>query len=98
MKAAIWALIGFGFLFVLASGFAGITPLVIGLAMIGGGLFLGFRPGGILRKERAIENWSALLNGACIEDGKQRADDFYKDYPSSWLPRKLLISGLKDNT
>jgi hypothetical protein len=52
---------------------------ILGLLMIVAGLILGFRPGGILRKERAIDNWSVLLDEACMADGRERADNFYKD-------------------
>jgi hypothetical protein len=80
MKAAILVLLGFGFLLLLASRFFGGVPvLLFGLAMIVGGLFLGSRPGGIFRKERAIDNWSVLVDEACIADGRERADNFYKD-------------------
>jgi hypothetical protein len=79
MKAAIWLLMGFGVLLLFASVFGGIAPLLIGLFMIAGGLFLGFRLGGILRKERTIENWSVLIDEACVEDGHSRADNLYKD-------------------
>jgi hypothetical protein len=80
MKGAIVVLLAFGLLLLISSRFFGITPLFIGLAMIAGGLFLGLRPGGILRKERAIDNWSVLLDEACIENGDSRTpDNFYKD-------------------
>jgi hypothetical protein len=70
MKAAIWFLVGFGLLLMIASNFfGGVFVLLLGLAMIAGGLFLGFRPGGILRKERIIDNWSVLIDEACIENG-----------------------------
>jgi hypothetical protein len=81
MKAAIWFLMGFGLLLLIASNFfGGVFVLLLGLAMIAGGLFLGFRPGGILRKERIIDNWSVLLDEACIENGdSQTPDKVYKD-------------------
>lgn len=82
MKAAIWLLVGFGLLLLIASRFLGIVPLLIGLAMIAGGLFLGLRPGGILRKERAIDTWSVLLDEACMADGRERADQLYKNIAS----------------
>jgi hypothetical protein len=56
--------------------------LLLGLAMIAGGLFLGFRPGGILRKERAIDNWSVLVDEACMADGRERTDQLYKNIAS----------------
>jgi hypothetical protein len=81
MKAAIWFLVGFGLLLLIASNFfGGVFVLLLGLAMIAGGLFLGFRPGGILRKERIIDNWAALIDEACIENGdSQTPDKLYKD-------------------
>jgi multisubunit Na+/H+ antiporter MnhC subunit len=53
MKAAIVALFGFGFFLLVAAKFFGIVLLIIGLAIIGGGLCLEIRPGGILGKESA---------------------------------------------
>jgi hypothetical protein len=79
MKAAILFLVGFGLLLLIASNFfGGIPVLLFGLAMIGGGLFLGFRPGGILRKERTIENWAVLVDEACMADGRERADQLLR--------------------
>jgi hypothetical protein len=80
MKAAVLFLVVFGVLLMIASNFfGGVFVLLLGLAMIGGGLFLGFRPGGILRKERIIDTWAHLIDDACIDDGRQRAENFYKD-------------------
>jgi hypothetical protein len=86
MKVAIWFLVGFGLLLIIASNFfGGVFVLLLGLAMIAGGLFLGFRPGGILRKERIIkeriiDEWGVLLDEACIENGdSQTPDKFYKE-------------------
>ena len=79
MKGAIWALIIFGLLLLMASNFFGVTPGIIGLLMIGGGLFLGLRPGGILRKESTIDTWGALIDEACVDDGKERADTMYRE-------------------
>ena len=43
MRAAIWFLMGFGLLLMLASTFfGGVFVLLLGLAMIAGSLFLGF--------------------------------------------------------
>jgi hypothetical protein len=55
MKGVIWALLVFGFLLVWSANFFGITPGLIGLVMMAGALFLGLRPGGILRKESTID-------------------------------------------
>src|SRR5919106_5901629 len=86
MKAMIWGLMGFAvflffisiFISLFSRGF-GFILLLISLGMIGYVLYLGFRPGGILRKERVIETWSVLLDEACVENGHRRADDFYSD-------------------
>jgi hypothetical protein len=94
MKAAIWVLIGFGLLLLMASNFFGITPGLLGLAMIAGGLFLGLRPGGILRKESTIDTWGALLDEACVDDGHERADKqiicTVKSRSSLTLPRPQI--------
>jgi hypothetical protein len=83
MKAGILFLVGFGLLLMLGSNFfGGVFVLLLGLAMIAGGLFLGFRPGGILRKERAIDNWSVLVDEACMADGRERTDQLYKNIAS----------------
>jgi hypothetical protein len=86
MKAVIWGLMGLAIFFFFLSIFIGFFSrgfgsvlLLLSLAMIAGGLFLGFRPGGILRKERIIDTWAHLIDEACIDDGRQRADTLYKD-------------------
>jgi len=79
MKGAILVLIGFGLLLLIASRFLGVVPLLIGLALIAGGLFLGLRPGGILWKESTIDTWATLLDEACLDDGRERADTMYRE-------------------
>ena len=81
MKAAIWFLVGFGLLLMIGSNFfGGVVVLLLGLAMIAGGLFLAFRPGGILRKERIIDNWNVLIDDACMVNGHSPTPDkVYKD-------------------
>jgi hypothetical protein len=67
----------------LPAGFsAAFQSCLSGLALIAGGLFLGFRPGGILRKERAIDNWSVLLDEACMADGHERTEQLYNNIAS----------------
>ena len=39
----------------------GFVP-ILGLIMLVAGVTLGYRPSGILRKERAIEEWSVLVD------------------------------------
>jgi hypothetical protein len=89
MKAAILFLVGFGLLLLIASNFfGGIPVLLFGLAMIAGGLFLGFRPGGILRKERTIENWAVLIDEACMnlsQNSLRKADTSVKPVAESGI-------------
>ena len=67
MKAAIWFLLVFGLLLMIGSRFfGGVVVLLLGLAMIAGGLFLAFRPNGILRKEKIIDSWNVLIDEACM--------------------------------
>jgi hypothetical protein len=85
MKPVIWALIGFG-LFLIVFGFfvslffqSATWFLWLGILTIAGGLFLGLRPGGILRKEATVDTWGALIDEACVDDGRQRADNLYRE-------------------
>jgi hypothetical protein len=89
MKAMIWGLMGAAFflwgLSVLVGFFSqslGGILFLISLVAIGFALYLGFRPGGILRKERAIDNWSVLIDEACMADGRERTDQLYKNIAS----------------
>lgn len=72
-RAEIWALIVFGVLFfligILSRGF-----LYLGLILIGAGLYLGLRTGGILRKDQVLDSWAML-----IENGKGRANEVFED-------------------
>jgi hypothetical protein len=86
---AIRLLILLGFFFFVVLGFISLIPFIgavipgfiplLGLIMIVVGVILGFRPGGILRKERAIEEWSVLIDEACMANGHDKADTLYKD-------------------
>ncbi len=72
-KAEIWALIIFGILFLLIGFVSGIFTY-LGLLLIGAGLYLGLRPGGILRKEQVLESWGML-----IENGQGKYDKVFQD-------------------
>ncbi len=72
-KAEIWALIIFGILFILIGFVSGIFTY-LGLLLIGAGLYLGLRPGGILRKEQVLESWGML-----IENGQGKYDKVFQD-------------------
>jgi hypothetical protein len=105
---AVRLLILFGLFLFVVLGFINLIPLLgvmipdilplLGLLMIIGGVILGFRPGGILRKERAIDNWSVLLDEACMADGHERADNFYKDIATFLDASEAQTSEYKDNT
>ncbi len=72
-KAEIWALIIFGILFLLLGFVSGIFTY-LGLLLIGAGLYLGLRPGGILRKEQVLEDWGTL-----IENAQGRSNEVFQD-------------------
>lgn len=54
----------------LATGNSGLV--ILGLLITGGALFWAFRPGGILRKESVLDNWSVL-----IESGQSHAPQIF---------------------
>ena len=58
-KAVIWFLVIFGFLFLLV-GIVSKFFLLVGLVMIGAGLYIGVGPDSILRKDQLINSWIAL--------------------------------------
>ncbi len=72
-KAQIWVLIIFGILFLLLGFVSGIFTY-LGLLLIGAGLYLGLRPGGILRKEQVLEDWGTL-----IENAQGRSNEVFQD-------------------
>ncbi len=73
-KAEIWALIIFGILFLLIGALLSDFLYYSGILLIGAGLYLGLRPGGILRKEQVLESWSIL-----IENGQGKYDEVFQD-------------------
>lgn len=73
-KAEIWALIVFGILFLLIGSFISSIFSYLGFLFIGAGLYLGLRPGGILRKEQVLESWGML-----IENGQGKYNDVFQD-------------------
>jgi hypothetical protein len=103
MKAVVWGLMGFAVFFFFLSIFIGFFSrgfgfilLLISFALIGGGIYLGFRPGDILRKERVIDTWSVLLDEACVENGHRRADEIFQDVltlPPKSVPVVVRVSG-----
>ncbi len=72
-KAEIWALIILGVLFLLIGFVSGIFTY-LGLLLIGAGLYLGLRPGGILRKEQVLESWGML-----IENGQGKYNEVFQN-------------------
>ncbi|KCZ70298.1 hypothetical protein ANME2D_03414 [Candidatus Methanoperedens nitroreducens] len=73
-KAQIWALIVFGTLLLLIGSFVSDILFYLGLILIGAGLYLGLRLGGILRKEQVLDSWGML-----IENGQGKFNEIFKD-------------------
>jgi hypothetical protein len=87
---AVWLLIVVGLFFMFFGLIVGLLfpsavwLLWIGTLLVVGGLIGGFLPGGTLRKERIIDNWNALIDEACIENGDtQTPDKLYTDISTS---------------
>ena len=76
-RTEIWALLVFGFFFLLIGIVSGIFTY-LGILLIGAGLYLGLRPGGILRKEQVLDNWGIL-----IENGQGRFNEVFQDTENS---------------
>jgi hypothetical protein len=72
-RTEIWALLVFGFFFLLIGIVSGIFAY-LGILLIGAGLYLGLRPGGILRKEQVLDSWGIL-----IENGLGRFNEVFQD-------------------
>jgi hypothetical protein len=62
-KGVIWILVVFGFFLMIFGIFSKIFVL-LGLAAIAIGIYLGLGPEGVLRKEQVYGSWSALIEGA----------------------------------
>jgi hypothetical protein len=88
--AAIRLLIILGLFLLLIVGIVSLIPFagglipsfvpMLALLMIIAGVIIGFRPNGILRKDRIIENWNVLIEEACMANGHSEAPDrVYKD-------------------
>lgn len=74
-KAIIWILIIIGLLLLVIGLVFDTTALwIIGLLMVVVGLYVGLRPGGILRKDEVIDSWTIL-----IEQGQGRAGEIFED-------------------
>ncbi len=74
-KAAIWALIGFGFFLFIVGGIFGKAVIwFIGLVMIVSGLYGGLGPDGILRKDQVLDTWATL-----IEKAQGRSETIFQD-------------------
>jgi hypothetical protein len=73
-KALIWALIIIGLILLIGGLASGeIAVWVIGLLVIAVALYLGLRPGGILRKDEVLDTWAIL-----IEKAQGRAEEIFK--------------------
>lgn len=96
-KALIWFLIGVGFLLLVIGVFSKFF-LIVGLCMIGAGLYFGLGPDGILRKDQVLDNWAILIEDA--QDNAnvilQDAECFVKDSkaPDIVMERKDIAPGI----
>ena len=98
-KALVGFLIGIGFiLFILGLLFGSTAAWVIGLLMLLGGLYLGLRPGGILRKDQVIDNWAILIGNAQgqAEQVLQETESLVKESkaPSLNMERRQMAPGI----
>lgn len=91
LKTIIKILVGLGILLLLLSAFIeSVGTLILAIIFLGVGLYLGLRPGGILRKEQVIDNWGVL-----IEDGQGKADEVFQDTENLIRETKAPAIGMK---
>lgn len=72
-KPVIWSFTAIGLFFILLGLFSK-TFFIVGLIVIGIGLYFGLGPDGILRKDQVFDTWSAL-----IESAQGKGPDVLKD-------------------
>ena len=91
LKTIIKILVGLGIIFLLLSAFIeSVGTLILAIIFLGVGLYLGLRPGGILRKEQVIDKWGVL-----IEDGQGKADEVFQDTENFIRETKAPAIGMK---
>ena len=91
LKTIIKILVGLGIIFLLLSAFIeSVGTLILAIIFLGVGLYLGLRPGGILRKEQVIDSWGVL-----IEDGQGKADEVFQDTENLIRETKAPAIGMK---
>ena len=91
LKTLIKILVGLGIIFLLLSAFIeDVGTLIWAIIFLGVGLYLGLRPGGILRKEQVIDSWGIL-----IEDGQGKADEVFQDTENHIRETKAPAIGMK---
>ena len=91
LKTIIKILVGLGIIFLLLSAFIeSVGTLILAIIFLGVGLYLGLRPGGILRKEQVIDKWGVL-----IEDGQGKADEVFQDTENLIRETKAPAIGMK---
>lgn len=98
-KAIIWLLLSTGLFFLFIGLLLGWKPLLLlGLVSIGGGLFLGLGPDGILRKDQILDSWANLISNG---EGKaqkifESTETFIKDNkaPLIDLEKRSVSPGL----
>ncbi len=97
-KPVILALIAVGFLFFLLGMVFSRFLLIVGLIMIGTGIYLGLGPEGILRKEQVIDTWAMLIGSAQGRSTEifQGTEGSIKDSqaPSLTMEKKSIAPGI----
>jgi hypothetical protein len=97
-KPLIWLLIGCGLFCLIFGGFISEGLVIIGLALIGAGLFLALGPNGILRKEQVFDTWAILIENAqgYAENIFQDTEGFisHSQAPCLKIERKDLSAGV----
>jgi hypothetical protein len=91
LKTIIKILVGLGIIFLLLSAFIeDVGTLILAIIFLGVGLYLGFKPGGILRKEQVIDSWGIL-----IEDDQGKANEVFQDTENFIRESKAPAIGMK---
>jgi len=96
-KPILWLLIGLGF-FLLFIGIFNKAFLILGLLLIGLGVFLGIGPDGILRKDQVLDTWAILIGKAQGKSNEifQDTEGFIRDSkaPSLQIEKKSMAAGI----
>ncbi len=97
-KSLIVTLITLGLLFFISGIAFSRALLIVGLILMGIGIYFGVGPHGVLRKEQVTEEWAYLIGGAQGRSKEvfQNTEAFIKDSkaPSVTMERKSIFPGI----